>query len=67
MSKGRLSLVGREHMLSQGHDGLTRNPTSSALQTGHFINDLEISIMSSGQPVPGLLMGVARVSGRTVE
>ena len=46
LSKGRLSLVGKEHVLSQGHDGLTRNPATSALQTGHFINDLEISIMS---------------------
>lgn len=65
--KGRLSLVGKEHVLSQGHDGLTRNPTTSALQIGRFIDDLEISIMSLGQPVPGLLVGVARVSRRTVE
>lgn len=38
-------------MLSQGHDGLTRlcelhgDPITSDMQTGHFINDFEISIM----------------------
>lgn len=36
-------------MLSQGHDGLTSelhgDPITSDMQTGHFINDFEISIM----------------------
>lgn len=46
----------------------TGDPVTSDLQTSHFINDFEISIMSEfGTACSRLPVGVVRVSGRTVE